>query len=505
MTATSVEVLRESDSSLSAFGVVDKPGLLTVLFRGQPVVRFINEHAFCRNFRIEDLRLRPGGPIEMISMATSVIYPMTHLLACRWNCVIEGNHVTITLSPSKLEGDFEKLVSENRIYKIKYVPADDRFLYEITSNLHFHADIAGTEGLEHGVPLLQEGDDYSVIQVDNPMLSGGIGPQVPMTQDWVGAYEPVFSASGFTTEWKKRYVDVTIDTVKRGVRRIHFNRELNSQQKFYNRTLPVTKPRRPFIYSKIEGRAVRVTPLYDHFASHHICEWGFDQHFYVMLPRPRAGILFHAGQSLSLTYAMEEIEAGEVPLDYVNAKPAEAEPQEKAAADRPIYEEPTCRFADSALDHPDSYAWKIAGKCHWNRTGGHEPGYGSLEIRHAATPGDSPENSAWWFGNYGPSAACNPIPPISRYEFSAWIKADELDKVELSVEFAGFTGPGMWASRTDHPFNDAARTVVDRKGEWVKLAFKAGPTAAYTLYATLVFRYKGLGNAAMSGLRLHRL
>ncbi|MEK6575574.1 MAG: hypothetical protein AABZ58_14795, partial [Chloroflexota bacterium] len=37
---------------------------------------------------------------------------------------------------------------------------------------------------------LISGEDCLVVEFDDPLLSGGVGPQVPMTQDWTGLQEP---------------------------------------------------------------------------------------------------------------------------------------------------------------------------------------------------------------------------------------------------------------------------------------------------------------------------
>ena len=487
----STRVDSNSENAVGSFTVRDRPGLLAVQFNGESVITFVNEHVYFRSFRIDNVRFRPGGPVELISLHTSAIYPATALLACSWQTrVISPHAVEIVLTPSKLEGGLEQFVSEKRTYRITYNPAKDRFIFDIRADLHFHVDIRGSEGLHHGGMPQWEGDDYAVIEFEDPLLSGGVGPQVPMTQDWVGMHEPILCGDIYNTDWRKRYFNVMLDTVLRGPRNITFNREVNGVQKFYNRTLPVTRPRRPYLYTRLDGRYLRMTPQFEYPASHHICEWGFDMHFYALLPKAGDGLIFRAGQRVSLPFTMDEIEASEAPADLLNAPPAEIEPHEFAMVDRPIYEEPACHFTASAVDSPDNYAWDhqgaagspgSPGSTKWNRTGGHEAGFGSLEFHH----GETAKESTWFFRHWGPSYACNPVPPQSRVEVSAWVRADELAQFTMSMEIVGYAGPAPCSPRVVQTHSDTNRLTAAHRDGWTLLTFTTGPTPSLTLSGTI--------------------
>ena len=483
------------------FTFIERPGKTTILFDGDPILTFIQEHLCFRSVTINNLKLRPKGPVELIGLCPSSLYGTSLLrgdVACRLD---NANRARITFTPTKVERNLLGLVREEREFLIEYRPELRRFRYTITVRLDFLRDIKGGEGLAL-TPNAQWGDDdYAVIEFDDPLLAGGVGPQVPMTQDWTGLPEPVLAEDNYMTGWKKRYLSVVLPTALRGLRKVTFNRIVNGHQQFFNRTLPKTKPRMPFLYEKTDGRFLVFTPLYDYPASHHICEWGYDMHLYAMLDRPKRGLLFRKGQHVDLSYQFEEIERSEAPAGYLDAAPAEVEPDERAKADCPIYEEPVCQFTRSTLDCPDQYGWTIGERCVWNRAGGHAAGTGALEIHNGAKA----KAAAWEFRHFGPSYACNPIPPASRFRVSAWIKADVVEKVSLSLTLNHYNGPAMYSPRTPVTSTGTGRHCKRRNGGWRRLEFIGEPSGTYTLSGGFRFAYSGRGSAALSELQVERL
>ncbi len=486
------------------FAFDQKPGKTAVLFDGDPILTFIDEHLVFRSFRIEAMKFQPHGPVEFISLTPSSFYG-THLLRCDVVCCHEGsNRVRVTLKPAKVDENLLALVREERDYIVEYLPKQRRFRWTITCRIDFLRNIRGGEkGLYiTGMQSLQYGDDnYAAIEFDDPLLSGGLGPQVPMTQDWTGLPEPVLAEDHCTTRWKKRYLSVVLPTAVRGLRKITFNRIVNGNQKFFNRVLPRTMPRMPFLYEKADGRFLQFTPLYDCPASHHICEWGYDMHLYAMLDRPAPGLLFRKGQHVDLSYRFEEIERAEVPAGYLDAAPAEIEPDERVRSDLPIYEEPFCRFTRSTLDGPDQYGWEAGKHCAWNRTGGRTSDTGALEIDNKGKP----RKTAWEFRHFGPSCACNPIPPASRFRVSAWVRADALAEVSVSLVLTHYNGPAMYSARVDVTSTGSGRDCKQRDGHWRKLEFISEPAGAYTLSGSFRFIYTGRGTAALTEFQVERL
>ncbi len=480
------------------------PGRTVLLFDGDPILSLVDEHLWFRGFRVEKMKFRPRGPVELMGLAPSAFYGFNLLrgdVSCRR---ADADGACITLKPVKADGNLLDLVQEEREYLVEYLPDRGRFRWTITCRIDFLQDIRGDEkGLYlTGMQKLQEpGSNQAAIEFDDPMLSGGIGPQVPMVQDWTGLPEPEFAAEQFTTRWKKRYLSVTLPTVARGLRKLVFNREANCFQRFFNRVIPRMTPRQPFVYEKTDGHFLQFTPLHDYPSSHHICEWGYDMHWYALLDRPAAGLLFQKGQHVELSYQLEEIERAGVPAAYLEAPLAEIEPEERAKADMPIYEEPVCRFTRSALDCPDNYGWTAGERCVWNRGGGRAPGTGALEIHN----GSSARDAAWQFGCLGPSYGCNPIPPASRFKVSAWVRADELDTVSCSLTLNHYDGPGMFGVRVPIVSNASGRDCCRREGNWSLLEFVSEKAGAFTLDGGFRFAYSGGGTAALAELRVERL
>jgi hypothetical protein len=340
-----------------------------------------------------------------------------------------------------------------------------------------------------------------VIEFDDPLLSGGVGPQVPMTQDWTGLPEPVLGEDNYTTRWEKRYLSVVLPTAARGLRKLTFNRVVNGNQKFFNRLIPCTAPRQPYLYERKDGGFVLFTPLHAYPGSHHICEWGYDMHWYAMLDRPAPGLLFRKGQRVDLAYQIEEIVRAEVPAGYLDAVPAELETEERALSDRPIYEEPVCHFARSTLDCPDQYGWQPGERCEWNRAGGRTAGTGALEIRN----GVEARESAWLFRHFGPSYACNPIPPASSFRVSGWVRADDPDKAVVEITLNHYNGPAMFSSGV--PVVSAGRVGerAARDGDWRRLEFVSAPSGSYTISGSFRFAYAGRGTAALTEFSVERL
>jgi len=481
------------------FSYQQRPGKTDILFDGDPILTFIAEHVYFGKFEMLNLKLRPHGPVEMISLVPSAFYGFK-LQRCDIRCEVEDAHsITVTMTPAFVQGNLTDYVWEERRIHIDYLPTEQRFRYTFTVQLDFRKDITRDDPLAFtGMPGW---GDFAVIEFDDPLLAGGVGPQVPMTQDWVGMPEPWLAEDCYTTTWKKRYLSVTLPTVERGLRKLVFNRIVNGVQQFFNRTLVKTAPRQPYLYEKADGNYLRYTPLFDAIGSHHICEWGFDMHWYAQLPR--AGqYLFTAGQQVTLAYQFEEITRAEVPAAYLTAPLAEIEPEECLLADRPIYQEPVTLFDQSALDHPDAYAWEpMTEHCQWNRTGGREAGHGALEIHH----GEQPADSSWIFQHLGPSYACNPVPPHSRFRVSAWVKATELDKVQLSLTFNAYQGPALYAPRVPQTCTGGAQQLQRREGDFALISFETPPYGIYILSGIVTFQYTGKGEVSLTDLQVERL
>jgi hypothetical protein len=491
----------EDGGIVTPFAFISRPGYAEVRFEGEKILSFVQEHVVLRQFMMGEARLRPGGAMEIVGFLPSCFFSQHMLRAKVRQSNIGAAFIELTLTPEKVDGDLLDYVDETRTVLIEFLQELRRFRYTITASLQIKKDIKGGEGLALTLMPQWGDDDYAVIEFDDPLLSGGVGPQVPMTQDWTGLPEPILAEHGFTTLWEKRFLAVTLDTMERGLRRLVFNRVVNGVQQFFNRYVLATKPGTPYFYRKTDGSALRMTPQFGYPCGHHICEWGYDMHFYALLPKAGPDLLFKKGQRIILSYQLEDVEESEIPAAYLSAPDAEIEANELPLCDLPIYEEPVCRFVDSTLTSPDAYCWRLDGTGAWNKSGGKEPKTGALEIRHGADAADS----TWLFNYFGPSYGANPIPPFSRHRVAAWVKADELDKVTLTLTLDAHQGPAMYSPRVPVTSTATAEQIVARDGAWALIEFESVPSGTYTLAGRIAFTYTGKGNASMSGLEVERL
>ncbi len=485
-----------------AFKIINRPGHVKVQFDGDEVLELVNEHCLFRSFRINNLRTRPHGPVECISLATSCFYG-SYFLRAKIEAVQTTPHeVKITLTPEKVDHDLDKIVHETRIITLRYLPETDRFRYDIQVRAVFQQAVPSGMPYLAITPMPQwGGDDFAVVEFDDPLLAGGVGPQVPMTQDWQGLMEPWFDENCFTERWRKRYTHAILHTTDRGWRKIALHKTVNSAQQFYNRHLLRCVPQDPYYYLKTDGGYLCISHLYKQPSAHHICEWGMDVHCYALFGKQGEKCLFSAGQIIELDYRIEELSGAEVPASIASAPAADLEPKERVEADAPIYEEPHCRFTESTLVHPDGQAWRLEGSGSWRREGGHRSDEGALVLDHGGQRGES----KWFFRFFGPSHAGNPIPPGSRHRLSAWVKASHPEDVSLELKLTNFNGPAMFSSRSVKAVKVTSEHIVRREGEWCYLECVTDPCDSYVLCGEIQFSYRGAGQASLCELSVIRI
>ncbi|MHB9023068.1 MAG: hypothetical protein ACYC7E_02695 [Armatimonadota bacterium] len=484
------------------FSFEQHPGKTDILFNNECILTIVQAHVWFPGIRISNAKLRPNGRPEFIELLSSTCYGANALVRAHIDCDVQGPYtIRVSLSPIRVNSVLDDLVRETRSMLITYLPEKQRFRYTMTVDLHFLQDIIGQEGLSLNF-MPQWGDDEKVVlELDDPVLNSGVGPQVPMTQDWVGMPEPILADDAFTTTWRKRYLSVTLHTAERGMKRLIFNRTANSVQQFYNRHVLKTVPRTSYYYERADGVFLKYTPLFEYPGGHHICEWGYDMHLYALLPKAEPGVLLQQGQQVSLSYQFEEVQRDEMPVEYLDAPAAILEPEERKLADRPIYEEPCCEFVKSALDHPDACAWVFEGDGVWNPSGGKVPGHGALDIHH----GDLERNSIWKFAYFGPTRACNPIPPGSQFKISAWIKADNLAQAQIIFTVNHYNGPAMFSACMPFETIGTAQHITRIEDGFALMEFVTEPVGSFNVTGSIVFRYQGCGSASLTDLRVERL
>jgi len=489
------------------FNFKQTPGVTKITFNGSEILRFTQEHLCFRGFRIENVRLKPNGPVEFINLHTSCFYNSANYLRAKIDCDLKSEHeIEIAISPLKVDNALDKKIHETRIINIKIDTKTQRFIYTIKVYLEFKKDIYSGEPGFYFDPMPQwEDDDYAIVEIEDTLLSGGKGPQVPMTQDWTGIQEPWFHEQCFTEKWEKRYSSVTINTEVCGIRKIKFNRSVNSVQQFYNRHVLKALPRTPFIYEKTDGKFVEFMPDFDAPIGHHICEWGYDMHMYALLPKADKDkeLYFQKGSTLDFSYQLQERDRNEISDNYLSAEIAGMEPEERLLADMAIYEEPVCLFLKSGIESPDASRWTPGNEqCVWNRTGWKDGDAGALEINN----GDKSQESKWIYNCLGPSPGCNPIPPKSKFKISAWIKADELELVKLIHTLNSYYGPGMYAiGRKQTVSLGTSEDIKSKDGDFHFIEFISEESGPYCLDGSFEFEYSGKGSACMSLLAIERM
>ena len=195
------------------FSFEQRPGKTDIRFNNECILTIMQEHIWFPGLQIANARFRPAGRPEFISLLSSTCYGDSALLRAHIACEVHSpDDICVSLSPLRVKGGLDALVHETRAIRITYLPEQQRFRYTLSVALQVQRDITGREGLALN-PLPQWGGDEAVVlEVDDPLLNGGVGPQVPMTQDWVGMPEPILADDAFTTSWRKRYLSVTLHT-----------------------------------------------------------------------------------------------------------------------------------------------------------------------------------------------------------------------------------------------------------------------------------------------------
>ena len=486
------------------FDFIETPGKAIVTFNNNEILSFIQEHLWFRSFRIDNLRLKPEGPVEFIGLHSSCFY-YHKLRRAGIDCLKKTkDEITLSLTPQLVDDNLQEKVFETRLFNIRYDTEYEHFVFRVSIQLDFKQDIHDDEPGFKFERLPQWGDDdFAVIEFDDPLLNGAKGPQVPMTQDWTGIQEPWFAEECFTGKWRKRYRAVILDTAERGLRRLEFNRTVNGVQQFYNRHILRCRSRAPFIYEKSDGDYLEVIPEFDAPTGHHICEWGYDMHWYMLLPKEHHNILFRQGSRLNIGYQARVLPRSAVDSLISRAQPATMSQAEQKLADMPIYEEPFCNFTVSAIDCPDASAWRPASSCcRWRKDFGPEPGTGILEIDN----GSSPRHSSWIFDKLGPSNGCNPIPPCSRFRISALVRATQLENLSFTLTLNSYNGPAMLATKSPHTFTiRPAEHCSKRSNGFIAVEAVSTEYGTYCLDGSFEFTYFGRGTAALAKLKIERL
>jgi len=356
-----------------------------------------------------------------------------------------------------------------------------------------------------------DGQPGAYLQFADPQPANASGPAVPMTEDWIGQFEPYVGPDGFRKRWRRRYVAILFQDPDGSYAFSDLNKARWYHLTMDNRRARPCHPQGMLYVLKEDGEALagrcRAPSHY-----HHVCEWGMDFHYWLDLQPYLRGHVLPAGAEIRAETEWRMADAAETAPLVKAARRLELTEQERRRADLPAYEEPENSFTLSALDHMDAQPWTPGGEgCTWERSGGRQPGSGCLVVRNS-----SGVEGEWQQPRLGPSQWGNPIVPGARYRLSAWVRLDDLvwdgnhPGPQIGVTFSQYNGPaaaspptavpGGWTA----PLFDLRRSGCVREVGWTRIEMVA-TAPSYALVACLHLRFVGRGVARFSGVRWERV
>jgi hypothetical protein len=194
-------------------------------------------------------------------------------------------------------------------------------------------------------------------EIDDPNFDGNYGPSVPMQNDWLGVYEPTCGPDTFRKAWRRKVESFFFRELSGRLRTIRFHRGL---------LFCLTKQNRRALPFQPKGFAgVRYTDgvgtLYEFVDGKptfgHICEWGFDTHFWRRIAGAPDMAVAPKGYTLEAKYRMRECSPQAMEKLLRRTQPIEPSQREWQAADVPVYEEPVNHFATSWREDRAGDAW----------------------------------------------------------------------------------------------------------------------------------------------------
>ncbi|HEY3397031.1 MAG TPA: hypothetical protein VGM19_05155 [Armatimonadota bacterium] len=471
-----------------------------VLDGEQPVMEFRNHDMFMGGiFIMGGITFRPGGPRRICNMIPF------------WEGFIPARR---EVKVSVLEGQ-----NSDRLHLL-IQPDDEGGLAAVHGEITFTWDaelgsyaIEVQGRLELRQPLSEDcpgglypmpvagGGTAWVWQMDDPNYENNYGPAVPMLQDWYNQGEPNTGVDTFRQNWSRAVTHLLSEDEEGTLRTIAAHRGRLFAQPLNLQLFPVKPSGRTGALLK-DGSAVIYQMLTDQPVSSHICEWGFDHHYYHTLPT----VDLPAGHVLECHFRMTEWSPRAIQPLLALAVPLEPAPELLARLEVPIYEEPVCEFHTSWIDEKaaDAFPWSPGRGASWDREVGHQKA-GSLRLDQDSIAGQAAE---WRVTDVGPSDFMNPLVPGSRYRFSAWVRLEDVPDcprpyATLAVGFKYYKGPGTYSVPV--PVEFTLSTPVRTRDEWVQISVDTPPVDGYAGGTTLVCRLEGVGTAWFDEVRFERL
>ena len=354
-------------------------------------------------------------------------------------------------------------------------------------------------------PLVEGGRAW-VWQMDDPNYENNYGPSVPMQQDWYHQYEPQTGPDTFRKHWRRGVSHLLAEDLAGTLRTIAAHRGRLWAQPLNFNLFPV-KPGGRVGAQMTDGCGVIYEILTDGPAAAHICEWGFDHHYYQVLPEKNGLPDLPAGSVLHCHYRITEWSAEDMAGLLSTAQPLAPDPDMLAQVQFPAYEEPVNYFQTSQTDDAAADAWNWVPGCGatWDRTTGRTcPGSLRLEVASAC------EASAEWTMPYcGPGCFMNPFVPYSRYRLSGFVQVDNNGghgpRATLGIAFRYHKGPGTYGVYLplESHFSPYAPEIA--RGGWAPICVETPPINGYCSTAILTCRLEGRGVAWFDEVRLERI
>lgn len=338
-------------------------------------------------------------------------------------------------------------------------------------------------------------------EIDDPNFDGNYGPSVPMKQDWLGVYEPNCGPDTFRKHWRRRVEKFVFQEPSGKVRTIRFHRGLLfSLTKHNRRALPFKRGGfASVLHSDGAGTLYEFVDGQPTFG--HLCEWGFDTHFWRLLPGDPDTLVLPKGHVLEARYRIREVPPAAMRRILRGATPIEPTAQEWRQADVPIYEEPVNHFAVSWRDDraADAWPWIPGVGATWDRRIGRtKPGSLRLDVPlHVMN-----EGAHWKSVRVGQTNFMNPLVPRARYRLSAYVMtqpsatSSKPSVPSISMTFHQYAGPATFSPEVlpNEVFTGTLRARIQPR-RWTKIEAVSAPIRGNIMGVTLGYHLHGGGTA----------
>ena len=506
---------------MSSLKLIRNGNLSTVVDGQVPLLKFSSGDLFYGgSFMIQDARLHPNHPIRL-----------THLKPS-WNSLVPR------LTPSKVHIVDEPTPHGLRLHLVPKAqgPVEIQDTYEFLPDPdhggwmidhHFHATFRrDTLARELGFYLFLDphGTPAYAWDFDDPLPTHGVGPGVPMQEDWMGVLEPHVGPDTFRKHWKQEVESFIHQEPSGRIRTARTHRGMLSALTQANRRAVPHKPGgfSGFVYT--DGSGVLFEQQDNQPYSGHYCEWGFDFHFTRLLPGHPDTLILKKGRVLKAHYLIREVPPDAMKPILKKAVPIEpAAPEWKRSDALPIYEDPVNHF-NTSWKHDraaNSYPWIPGFGATWDRKVGRKKP-GSLKLVNSNTGGHDPECVHWatWKSPLvGTSTWMNPLVPNARYRFSGFVRVKlpspnfYFSSPQLTITFHKYAGPGTFSPeiRPAPVFYGNFKAAKHHAAmgwdpqTWYPIEVISGPIDGNVMTVTLGCHFSGEGEAWFDELSFQKI